>query len=782
MDLKVKLQKNNSSILNKFSLNKKDKKSKGKVKDFFSQLSRGLMLPIAILPIAGLLLGIGGAIGANIPVTSDLQILANIFKAMSEVVFNSLPILFCVAITITFSKDRGTSGFCSLLAYLVFCSIQVPFIQMGDGKPISIMWFHNDVNVVNSITTSMFGFINLQTSIFGGIVVGFLTSFIYNKISKVKLPTALDFFSGVRLVPIVLIPAISVLAIIFLIVWPWVGYGISYLGQNIQLAPYGTGGLLYGILGRALMPFGLHHIPIILAYQTDFGGILYKQDLMNALIANGMGVDSSVYQYIDTAFGDKASIVGDQNIWNFINSLNFNVLQNADGTSYPIFEWFAKHLNVYAGKYTQDYPTYMGACIGIGIALILVSKKENRKAVASIVGSSMAVAFLTGITEPLEYTFLFCAAPLYYLIYVPLSGVSYMLMELSGAHVGVGFARGFIDLIIYGAIPVMKGTQFYWAFPIAIGEALITSVTFYFLIKKFNFSTPGRNDNNFELINKAKYKSLKENKGSNNKLSERLVNLIYALGGLENIENVTACATRLRVSLKTSNLVNQNELRSLGSKGESIKEKSIQVIFGGEASILSDQINDVIDQNIELPKKEISTVETKVEDKPKVNIKENVIPFTVYAPTDGIVLTLDSVNDDLFKNKMLGDGIAIMPKSSIVNSPIDNGKLIDIFDTKHCYTFESIDKTKILFHLGIDSIKLPTSPFTLKSSKDISVNKNTNIVDVDIQLLESAKSSASPIVFPELCANQKIEFLVSNKQVVKQGQPILRIVKKELTN
>lgn len=178
------------------------------------------------------------------------------------------------------------------------------------------------------------------------------------------------------------------------------------------------------------MPFGLHHIPIILAYQTDFGGVLYKQDLLNALINNNVSQDSYIYKTIDQAF-NSTSIVGDQNIWNFINSLNFNSLPNADGSSTPIFEWFSKYLNVYAGKYTQDYPTYMGACIGIGIALILVVKKENRKLVSSVVFSAMVVAFLTGITEPLEYTFLFCAAPLYYLIYVPLSGISYMLLIFS---------------------------------------------------------------------------------------------------------------------------------------------------------------------------------------------------------------------------------------------------------------------------------------------------------------------------------------------------------------
>lgn len=731
------------------------------------------MLPIAILPIAGLLLGIGGAIGANVPKTSNLQILANIFKAMSQVVFDSLPILFCVAITITFSKDRGAAAFCSLLAYLVFCSIQVPFIQTTNNEVTSIMWFHKDKTVVQSITTTLFGFTNLQTSIFGGIIIGFVASFLYNKISKVKLPTALDFFSGVRLVPIVLIPTVTLVAILFLIFWPWVGYGISIIGQNIQKAPYGTGGLLYGILGRSLMPFGLHHIPIILAYQTDFGGVLYKQDLLNALINNGVSKDSNIYQSIESAF-IGTSIVGDQNIWNFINSLNFNSLPNLNGTSTPIFEWFTKNLNVYAGKYTQDYPTYMGACMGIGVALILVAEKNNRKLVSSIVCSAMVVAFLTGITEPLEYTFLFCAAPLYYLIYVPLSGISYMLMELSHAHVGVGFARGFIDLIIYGAIPIAKGTNFFWAFPIAIGEGVITGFSFYYLIKKFNFSTPGRNDNKIELITKNKYKEIKSSSiNPKSVASEKVTKLITALGGINNIENVTACATRLRVSLKNSSSVRTNSFKELGSKGEFLKEKAIQIIFGGEASILSDQINDVIDGNLKLldyvDNKQTSVIKNK-------EIKNKLFPFTVYAPFDGTIVNLENVDDDVFKNKLMGDGVAIKPLDKQIYSIIDDGKLVDIFDTKHCYTFESKDETKILLHVWIDSVSIKENLFNVVVNKNTVVSKNTLICSVNLNLLNQAKSIVSPIVLPELLANQKVELLVKNNQVIKRGEPILKVV------
>ncbi|WP_051122437.1 PTS transporter subunit EIIC [Mesomycoplasma moatsii] len=587
---------NIQSIKNFFIHKKENNKNQGKIKAFFSQLSRGLMIPIAILPIAGLLLGIGGAIGAN--VKTDLgQVFANIFKGMSDVVFANLPLLFCIAITITFSKDKGASGFMSALAFLVFSSSQLAFIQFDtNGNPISIMWFHKEIV---GITTKTLGMTTLQTSIFGGIVVGGITSIIYNKFSTKKLPSALDFFSGIRLVPFILIPTMFLLSLMFLIFWPWVGQLIFLIGKGIQRAPYGTGGLLYGMLGRSLMPFGLHHIPIVMAFQTEFGGVLEGELIQKALENQKISTDSEIYKEIlkswtsftsnDTFSG---SIVGDQNIWNFINSISLNTINST-----PLFQWFDSHVGVYAGRFTQDYPTYLGACIGIGAAMIMTSEKENRKKVATIIGSSMIVAFLTGITEPLEFSFLFCAPALYYLLYVPISGFSYMFMEILGAHVGVGFARGFIDLIIYGAVPILKGTNFYWAFVLAAAEGLLMFGSFWFFIKKFDLATPGRNGNPMTLISKKDYNEMKaKNQDSSKNNDEKVKNIIEYLGQLDNLVEVSACATRLRVTVKDINNVQKDKFIVTGSKGIILKGNGIQIIYGGEAALLADKINDIIQQ------------------------------------------------------------------------------------------------------------------------------------------------------------------------------------------
>lgn len=762
---------------------RKNNPNKGKVKEFFTQFSRGLMLPIAILPIAGLIIGIAGAVGSNVHNEAG-TLVSNILNGMGNVVYTILPLLFCVALTITFSKDRGSSAFCSVLAYLVFCSFQVPFFQYNDPNDpthiTSIMWFHTDPNLITAIATQSLGYATLQTSIFGGIVVGLLTSVIYNKVSKIKLPTALDFFSGVRLVPIVLIPIISLLTLIFLIFWPWIGQVINIIGSAIQKAPDGTGGLLYGILGRALMPFGLHHIPIILAYQTPFGGQLDLDSLQQALKNNGIAPNSDTFNNITDSFykfsGSGSSITGDQNIWNFINSLPYNSLPVNGSSSLPIFDWFDKELGIYAGRYTQDYPTYLGSCMGIGAAIIVTSEKQNRKRVASVLGSAMVVAFLTGITEPLEYTFLFCAPLLYYLIYVPMSGFSYMFMELCGAHVGVGFARGFIDLMVYGAIPVMKGTSFYFAFPLAIVEGGAMFLSFWILIKKLDIKTPGRGENNFQLINKKTYQELKgKNKNQSGGYDQRTIDVIKCLGGLDNIENVSACATRLRVSLKSADKLNIQKAKELGSMGEVVNNRSVQLIFGGEATILSEKINDIIDDGIDIDSYDNeleNKSESKKESKPEKVDKQ---PFTIYAPVDCEIVSLKNVDDDAFKNKLLGDGVAIIPKSNMLYSVLDKGELTSIFDTKHCYIFKTPDGTAVMLHIGIDSVDLKGEPFELKSKANDKVNLQKEIVKLDLLKLKKAKSMHTPIVLCEPDENRIIQQLVTDKQNVKKGTPLLKI-------
>lgn len=563
---------------------------KNQTRSLLTKLSQAFMLPIAILPFAGLMLGIGGAISAN--VTNDTAItIANFFKGMSEVIFANLALFFGASVVIAFSnKNRIYATFMFLIAYLVFLTIQQVFIFMNNGEFESILYFHTNQNN-RFIVGQQLGIRSLQTSIFGGIIVGAIVAYVMNRGSEIELPTYLGFFSGIRLVPMIIIPLSSLLALLFLIFWPWIGILISVIGNATAKTPGGVDGLIYGILGRALMPFGLHHIVIAIAWQTNLGGQLSANDFSTAAQQLGVLQHEDVQTVIKSFLnndGTNRIITGDQNIWIFINALPVNRLPiNNSGSTMPIFEWVAKYADIYAGRFTQDYPTYLGTIQGIGLALILTAKKENRKRTIAIIGSAMIVAFLTGITEPLEFSFLFIAPLFYYAIYVPLSGFAYMFMKLSGAHVGVGFARGFIDYIIYGVVPYAKGTNFYWALPIAAGLGTISFTSFYFMIKKFNYQTPGR-ASDVQLINKKQYQELKQT-GKNVEMVDQLVE---AYGGVENLKNVTACATRLRVTVNDETKVDKDKIIELGALGFIAKGTSSQAIFGGKAQILSSQINE----------------------------------------------------------------------------------------------------------------------------------------------------------------------------------------------
>lgn len=332
------------------------------------------------------------------------------------------------------------------------------------------------------------------------------------------------------------------------------------------------------------MPFGLHHIVIAVAYQTPFGGILNEQIIHKAASVAQVTSSSEIAQIIN--------ILNTREGGSVINGLNFNTLPISH-VNMPIFEWFSKYANINAGRFTHDYPTYLGVTVWIGLAIIFTAEKENRKNVIAVIGSAIIVAFLTGITEPLEFTFLFIAPWLYYGIYVPLSGIRYMLMTLVGAHVGVGFARGFIHLIIYGAVPVMKETRFYYAFVFAIAEGLVALASFWFLIKKFNIANPGRNGNEVKLITKKDFIKIKQ-KNQSPETDPRILVIIEALGGKENITSITACATRLRVTVIDESKINKQMFMEQGAAGSIIKGNNIQIVFGGEAIIISQKISNII--------------------------------------------------------------------------------------------------------------------------------------------------------------------------------------------
>ncbi len=583
------------------------------MKERISQLSRGFMLPISLLPIAGLFLGIGSAMvnivashfhGINhLTVGWDSFItFANFIKGSGDVVFGNLPIMFAVAIAITFTSDAGGAALTAVVGWLVFNAAQGALITGHyDGA-------HNLINadvfwqkgLAAPIFNSNDGILSLQTSVFGGIVVGAISALLYNKFYQVEFHPIVSFFSGIRFVPIITFLVMIPLALVFLFIWPYIGSGLAWFGNHSAKWPGGMDSFVFGYIERALIPFGLHHAFYTPLWFSGAGGTL---NLGTRAIASGhlhiAGASVMIHKG-DTLGQDLAlagitlqnfNFSGDINMWFGAdnNSINFGDLKNLFG------------LNL--GRFDQGkYPFMIFGLPAAAAAMIMCAKPKYRREAAGIIGSAALTSMLTGITEPIEFTFLFLAPALFWGFHAIMAAFSFMLMNLLGAHVGMTFSGGIIDWCIYGWLPFNLGTKAYMVILIGIPMIPIYYFVFYYVIKKWDLKTPGRSeedDSGIAMLTKADYKALQQDQVDNatkgpvkTKLAETK-GFIKALGGAANLKLVNACATRLRVTLNDATLVDEALLKKLGSFGIVGKgSKSIQVILGGKASVVRSRINE----------------------------------------------------------------------------------------------------------------------------------------------------------------------------------------------
>ena len=632
----------------------KSKKNKGSIKEFIAKLSRGLMLPIAMLPIAGLFLGVGSAIVNN--TEGVAQVIGNILLMPGQIVFNSLPVLFAIAIAITFTKDSGTAGLSAFVGWIVFCAFQCALIQYNRIDPslgnsaenlssIDFLFYHWDVNGVatsngymmfNSIFTDNVGIKSLSTSVFGGMAVGFSVAWLYNKFKNIQLPAIIGFFSGIRFIPIATFGFSIILSLFFCMVWPLIGQGIYYLGLGLMSIPFGLNSFLFGVIERCLVPFGLHHAFYTPLWYTTAGGSFnldsYAVIMMNGnyycVVAEGT---SNFLKWSDASLSAKGGIIqGDQTIWMEMSKLagkEVSVIQInssydggtpiAMGSSFKTTLTFdsisqgtrwanSGILQNNPGQYMQGkYAIMMLALPAAALAMITAAPKENQKMAASIIVSAALASFITGITEPLEYTFLFLAPWMFWGFHAIFCGVSFWLMNLFGAHMGMTFSGGIIDFCIYGVLPdtLGAGANCWWAIIIGLLLTPIYYFGFYFAIKKFNIATPGRGGNE-KLFTKTDYQkkeSIKQNK-IDVKLSEmtptrlKTIEIIKAYGGLDNLKNVDACITKLRIQVNDIDKVNRDRLMELGARG-TIKPspQSIYAVFGAEADRIKNEMNQVFE-------------------------------------------------------------------------------------------------------------------------------------------------------------------------------------------
>lgn len=856
-----------------FGRNRANRKEKGAFKEFVAKLSKGLMLPIAMLPIAGLFLGIGAAIATS-GVNSDneaLKTFGNFLKVPGDVIFGALPVLFAIAIAIAFTGDAGPAALAAFVGFLVFSGLQsaltTPIIEGGKTIGYNLLFYNESVTVFNNgkpgLPTSLFGNVlgiqQLSSSVFGGLLVGFTVAFLYNKYKNIKLPPIIGFFSGIRFVPIVVFGAFFPITILFLILWPLFGIMLTYIGIGLGQA-IGFNSFAFGFIERALVPLGLHHAFYSPLWYTNAGGSVdlnaaaiieingnsYALSKVSSATGNVLSWKNLILEF-DSGAKVEDNVAGDQTMWAFFNSTllgkdvylyNFTQTSAANGTiqgaTYGAlatnegdsglhtilwsdltsgFEALGtKGANgfdgVNIGQYLQGKYVFM--IFGLpaaAAAMVVAAPKENRKMALSIVASAGFTSFLTGITEPIEFTFLFLAPWLFWGVHAFLCALAFGLMSWIGIilissghgefapHMGMSFSGGIIDWIIYGAIQIQYGSNAWIALLFGLAYVPIYYFVFLFCIKKFNIATPGRGDNT-RLFTKADFLA-KQARDSDLRPEQLMaLSVVSAYGGFSNIKNVDACITKLRIQVDNQSIVDTDKLMALGAKGTmKPSPQSVYAVFGTEADIIKGNIRQLMEDLAKDPSlrdkfekimnsNEAPKAPTSNKTKEVVNTELANEKLVIKSPVEGKIVSLEKVPDETFSKGLMGKGIAIEPSNGKFFSPID-GKMSLVFDTGHAYTFESEKGTQVLMHIGIDSINLKDKsgneikPFTPKVNTGDSVKNGDPISEVKMTGLKHAKSTITPIiVLDESLAGREIKILKKSGEV-KKGTPIFEVLPKK---
>lgn len=828
---------------------KPKKESKGKVREFIAMLSKGLMLPIAMLPIAGLFLGIGAAIvtaGQNAN-NEGLKIFGNFLKLPGDVIFGALPVLFAVAIAIAFTKDSGPAALSALVGFLVFSGLQAALISSesapnSDGVTGYDLLFYtngalgkysNGFGLPSSLFGTVLGIKQLQSSVFGGFLVGFTVAFLYNKFKNIQLPAIIGFFSGIRFVPIITFLAFFPITIVFLMVWPLIGILFNIIGGALGSGMLGFNSFIFGYVERALVPFGLHHAFYSPLWYSSVGGSLVLADkaiVAGELVTQVGALELNLAGYswgevfnalLGHDVSNTGSIAGDQVIWAALNNVVGKTVTTTSGSHIIQFSDFTttvyndafnnlKNSGAISGKYFSDgvnagqymqgkYSFMMFGLPAAGVAMVMAAPKENRKMSASIVLSASLTSFLTGITEPIEFTFLFLAPWLFWGVHAFFCALSFGLMNWIGLiipsvapHIGMTFSGGAIDWVIYGAVQIPGGSNAWWALIFGLAYAPIYYFLFYFLIKKFNIATPGRGDNT-RLFTK---KDFLEKQQGNGKLSENQItalNIIHAYGGIENIKTVDACITKLRIVTNDGKKVDTDKLtQELGALA-TIKPSpnTVYSIYGVKAEMYKNEINDLINKINSDPQfkqdfydKQLSTTSNNSNDVTKDKNLHNKSDekVIVYAPVRCKVVPLEEVPDKTFSDGIVGEGVAIIPHGKIFHSIIKSGKMSMAFETNHAYIFETKGGTSLMMHIGIDSVMIKDKktgkklkPFVKYIKNGQKVNGESRIVSVDCEMIrKNAKSDVTPIiVMNETIKGRTIKVLAHGN--VKRGTPLFEI-------
>ena len=745
---------------------------KDKIFGVLQRVGRSFMLPIAILPVAGLLLGIGSSFTNETTIATYglqkilgsgtlLNSLLIIMNKVGSAVFDNLPLIFAVGVAIGMAKkEKEVAALSALIAYFVM-NVAVSAMLLINNEITADGQIAADV--LEGTITSVCGILSLQMGVFGGIIVGLGVAALHNRFHKIVLPNALSFFGGSRFVPIISTIVYMFVGILMYFVWPIVQNGIYALGGLVTGSGY-VGTLIFGIVKRALIPFGLHHVFYMPFWQTAVGGTM---EVAGQIVQGGQNI-------FFAQLADSANVV------------HFS----ADATRY----------------FSGEFIFMIFGLPGAALAMYRCAKPEKKKAAGGLLLSAALACMFTGITEPLEFSFLF-VAPALFVVQVILAGAAYMIAHMLNIAVGLTFSGGFLDLFLFGILQGNEKTSWLRIIPVGIIYFILYYVIFTFMIRKFDFKTPGREDDDTEtkLYTKADVNARKEAgkaagaaaTTSADPVSELITR---GLGGKKNIVDVDCCATRLRITVAEPERVRDELLKQTDSRGIVKKGQGVQVIYGPHVTVIKAKLEEYLEtvpnefaediaaeaangtagsangQKSTAAQNQKSGAEN-VNNAAQTSVpaKEEKIRKTaiIYSPVNGIAADLSTAPDEGFAGKMMGDGAVVTPTEGTVYAPAD-GEVEFIFDTKHAIGFQTDSGIPMLLHMGIDTVKLEGKGFEILVTEGQKVKKGEPMMKLDLEFLSAnAPSITSPILDTEPEENQRIRLLANGE--IKAGEPLFAV-------
>ena len=701
---------------------------KDEIFSVLQRVGRSFMLPVAVLPIAGLLLGIGSSftnattiktygLEALLGNGTILHALLTIMSSAGSTIFGNLPIIFAVGVAIGMAKaEKEVAALAAMIAFFVMhvsCNavLQLTGKVLPDGTIAP--------GVLEGTIASTCGIMSLQMGVFGGIIVGIGVAWLHNRFHKIVLPDALSFFGGSRFVPIISTVVYLFVGIAMYFIWPIAQNAIFALGGLVTGTGY-IGTLIFGIVKRALIPFGLHHVFYLPFWQTGVGG--------------SMMVDGNLIQ-------------GGQNIF-FAQLASPNITHfSADATRY----------------FSGEFIFMIFGLPGGALAMYRCARPEKKRVAGGLLLSAALTSMFTGITEPIEFSFLFVAPMLFY-VQVVLAGAAYMIAHMLNIAVGLTFSGGLLDLFIFGILQGNDKTSWLYILPVGILYFFLYYFIFTFLIKKFNLKTPGREDDDEEtkLYTKADVNARKagQEDTSSNEADATSALIARALGSKHNITSVDCCATRLRCSVADSSLVDEKMLKATGAVGVVIKGTGVQVIYGPKVTVIKSNLETYLETAPDIEPEVAPPEKEAAEPAPASSTPTVAVTGTekhlLCSPFNGTAHPISEAPDQAFASKMMGDGYFVYPADGTVVAPAD-GEVMFVFDTKHAIGMKSSNGTEYLLHIGVDTVALGGKGFEVFVENGQTVKKGDKLMHFDAKFIkENATSDACLVVFTGLTEGQEI--------------------------